>query len=81
MIYSEIVEISKLELKDFMTQTPVNKLLVSKGNLYFIFSNDKDRDVAYIFNVEYQSLKLKGYKKIDLADNGYYLNNTVIFLE
>lgn len=79
--YKEITEITNLNLESFMTQTPVNKLIVEKENIYFVFSNNNNKDKAYIFNINANSLKLEGFKEINLKNSGYYLCNTVIFLK
>ncbi|MNW19420.1 hypothetical protein D3C71_2194000 [compost metagenome] len=69
-----------MNLDNFLTQTPVNKLITDSSNLYFILSNNESRDKGYIFNIEYPSLSINGFKEIDLKDTGYYLNNTMIYI-
>lgn len=77
----EITEITNLNLESFMTQTPVNKLIVEKENLYLVFSNNNKKDKLYIFNINPNSLRLEGFKEISLKNSDFYFCNNVIFLE
>ncbi len=77
----EVTEISKLRLDSFMIQTSANKLISNGNNICFVMSNSDNRDKAYIFNLNYKSLKLEGFKEIKLDNTKYYLYNTIIYKE
>ena len=77
----EVTEISKLRLDNFMIQTSANKSISDGDNIYFVMSNSDNRDKAYIFNLNYKSLKLEGFKEIKLDNTKYYLYNTIIYKE
>ena len=80
IISKEIKDITNLNLKNFLTQTPVNKLVVNNNKLYFVFSNNNTKNVVYIFCVDATSLNLEGFKEITLKTSKHYLNNTVIYI-